>query len=54
LKEPDEVEAIGLMDKSLLNLPEDPERNLDFEAHGRKRAAVGCVVTVAILTDLNQ
>jgi len=54
LKEPEEVEAIGLMDNSLVNLPEDPVRNLDFEAHGRKRAAEACVVTVAMSTGLNQ
>lgn len=40
--------AAGLMDTSLFNLPEEPVRNLDFEAHGRKTAAEACVVTVAI------
>lgn len=40
------------MDKSLFNLPEDPVRNLDFEAHGRKTAAEACVVTVAIFPGL--
>lgn len=44
---------MGLTDKSLLSLPEDPVRNLDFEAHGRKTAAEACVVTVAISPGLN-
>lgn len=47
------MEAIGLMDNSLVNLPEDPVRNLDFEAHGRKRVAEACVVTVAMSTGLS-
>jgi hypothetical protein len=54
LKEAEDEEAIGFMDNSLFNLPEDPERNLDFEVHGRKMAAEACVVTVAIFSDLKQ
>lgn len=42
------------MDTSLVNFPEDPIRNLDLEAKGRKTAAEACVVTVAIFADLNQ
>lgn len=42
-----------LMETSLFNLPDDPVRNLVFEAHGRKTAMEACVVTAAIVSDLN-
>lgn len=45
-----EVEdVVGLNDISLFNLPEEPLRNLDLDAHGRNTAAEACVVTVAIV-----
>lgn len=43
-------EVVGFTDKALLNFPEDPERNLDLEAHGRKTVLEAWVVTVAIFS----
>lgn len=43
----------GLMETSLFSLPDDPVRNLVFEAHGRKMAMEACVVNAAIVSDLN-
>lgn len=43
---------MGFTDSSLPSLPEDPVRNLDLDAHGRKTAAEAWVVTVAIFPDL--
>lgn len=44
----DEEEGADLKDNSRWSLLEDPVRNLDFEAHGRKTATEACVVTVAM------
>jgi len=49
LKEAEGGHPIGLILTSRFSLPEDPVRNLDFEAHGRKMAAEAWVVTVAML-----
>lgn len=52
MKEADGGHPIGLILTSRFSLPEDPVRNLDFEAHGRKMAAEAWVVTVAMLMTL--
>jgi len=49
LKDAEGGHPIGLILTSRFSLPEDPVRNLDFEAHGRKMAAEAWVVTVAML-----
>lgn len=45
------LELTGFKATSLFNLPEDPVRNLDLDAHGRNTAAEACVVTVAMFPD---
>lgn len=48
LKDFDDVEVTVLTETSLVSLPEEPLRNRDFDAHGRKTASDACVVTVDI------
>ncbi|KHL91181.1 hypothetical protein QW71_36150 [Paenibacillus sp. IHB B 3415] len=46
-------EDFDLSEISLLSLPEEPVRNWDLAARGRKTAVDACAVMVAIFTDLN-
>lgn len=53
LNEVVDEEVDDLIETSLFNFPDDPVRNLVFEAHGRKAAMEACVVTAAIVSELN-